>query len=68
MKKVPLSKGASVDWHRCVARNDVMVSGGNCDTRVITDLSLSAPHLGRPSERQGHALPTDARHTCPEPR
>ena len=67
-EKVPLSKGVSVHWHGCVARNDVMASGRDFDTQVITDLSLSALHLGFRAERQVHALPTDARHTCPEPR
>ena len=67
-KKIPLSKGASVHRHRCVARNDVMASGRDFDTQMITDLSLSALHLGFRAERQTHALPTDTWHTCPEPR
>ena len=69
-KKVPLSEGGtvhwSVHWHGCVARNDVMASGGDFNTQVITDLSLSALHLGFQAEPQGYALPTDAWHTCPE--
>ena len=65
-KKVPLSEGGSVHWHRCVARNDVMASGGDFNTQVITDLSLSALRLGFQAEPQGYALPTDAWHTCPE--
>lgn len=67
-KNVPLSNSASVDRHRCVAHNDVMASGRDFDTQVITDLSLSALHLGFRAERQGHALPADTWHTCPEPR
>ena len=69
-KKVPLSEGGTVHWtvhwHRCVARNDVMASGGDFNTQVITDLSLSALYLGFQAEPQGYALPTDAWHTCPE--
>ncbi len=69
-KKVPLTEGGSVrgavHWHGCVARNDVMASGGDFNTQVITDLSLSALRLGFLAEPQGHALPTDAWHTCPE--
>lgn len=64
--KVPRSKGALVHRHRCVACNDVMASGRKFDTQVITDHSLSAPHLGFRAERQGHALPADACHTRPE--
>lgn len=67
-KKVPLSEGgsASPHWHGCVAANDVMGSGGDFNTQVITDLSLSALHPGFRAEPQGYALPTDAWHTCPE--
>ena len=65
-KKVPLSEGSPVHWHRCVARNDVMGSGGDFNTQVITDLSLSALRFGFEAEPQGYALPTDAWHTCPE--
>ena len=69
-KKVPLTEGgtlrSAVHWHGCVARNDVMASGGDFNTQVITDLSLSALRPGFQAEPQGHALPTDAWHTCPE--
>ena len=69
-KKVPLTEGGTlrgaVHWHGCVARNDVMASGGDFNTQVITDLSLSALRPGFLAEPQGHALPTDVWHTCPE--
>ena len=65
-KKVPLSEGCPCHWHRCIARNDVMASGGDFNSQVITDLSLSALRLGFEAEAQGHTLPTDAWHTCPE--
>ena len=61
-KKVPV---LGPHWHACVARNDVMGDGG-FRTDVITDLSLSALRPGFKAEPQGHALPTDAWHTCPE--
>ena len=62
-KKVPVW---GVHWHECVARNDVMTSGGDFRTEVITDLSLSALFPGFKAEPQGYTLPTDAWHTCPE--
>ncbi|MDE2754666.1 MAG: hypothetical protein OXI83_19020 [Gemmatimonadota bacterium] len=67
-KKVPLSEGGfpSPHWHGCVAANDVMASGGDFNTQVITDLSLSALFPVFKAEPQGYALPADAWHTCPE--
>ena len=65
-KKVLLSEGASVHWPRCVASNDVIASGRDFDTQVISDLALSALHLGFRAERQGHALPTEAWHAYPD--
>ena len=43
-----------------------MNSGGDFRNEVITDLSLSALFPGFKAEPQGHTLPTDAWHTCPE--
>ena len=66
-KKVPLSEGQG-HWYPRVSYNDCMSGGGRVGAaqKVITDLSLSALLLGLQAEPQGHTLPTDRWHTCPE--